>query len=150
MNDMTELVLTRQFSAPRTAVWAAFSEPEIIAQWWGPAGWGIQDASVVLEPRVGGRHELVMFQHEDPSQRVPLKATITEFDEYKCFASADGPHEMTLDLVIQTRIDFNEFAGRTIITLTQGPLPFEVLPTSQKAWNSALDKLESLLQQFFG
>lgn len=146
---MTELVLTRQLSAPRTAVWAAFSEPEIISQWWGPAGWGIQDSSVVLEPKVGGRHELVMYQHSDPTQQVPLKATITEFDEYKCFASADGPHEMTLDLVIQTRIDLNEFAGRTIITLTQGPLPLEVIATSQTAWNSALDKLEQLLGQFF-
>ncbi|WP_431710661.1 SRPBCC family protein [Glutamicibacter uratoxydans] len=149
MKDMTELVLTRQFSAPRTAVWAAFCEPEIIAQWWGPAGWDVQDSSVVLEPKVGGRHELLMVQQADKTQQVPLKATITEFDEYKCFASADGPHEMTLDLVIQTRVDFNEFAGRTIITLTQGPIPFEVLTTSQQAWESALDKLDALLGQFF-
>ncbi|WP_054821248.1 SRPBCC domain-containing protein [Arthrobacter sp. JCM 19049] len=71
---MTELVLTRHFAAPRTAVWAAFCEPEIIAQWWGPAEWGIKESSVVLEPRVGGRHELVMYQHQDPTQEVPLKA----------------------------------------------------------------------------
>lgn len=147
---MTELVLTRQFSAPRTAVWAAFCEPEIIARWWGPEGWGIQEDSVVLEPKVGGRHELMMYQHGDPTQQVPVKATITKFDEYKCFASADGPHEMTLDLVIHTRVDFSEFLGRTIITLTQGPIPSEALQTSQAAWTSALDKLDALLVQFFG
>lgn len=149
MKEMTELVLTRQFSAPRTAVWAAFCEPEIIAQWWGPDGWAVQESSVVFEPKVGGRHELMMFQQLDPAQKVPLKATITEFDEHKCLVSADGPHEMTLDLVIQTRVDFNEFAGRTIVTLTQSPIPIEVLNTSEKAWGSALDKLENLLGQFF-
>lgn len=146
---MTELVLTRHFSAPRSAVWAAFSEPEIIAQWWGPAGWGIQEGSVLLEPKVGGRHELVMFQHGDPTQQVPLKATITEYDEYRCFASADGPHEMTLDLIIHTRLDLKEFGGRTTVTLTQGPLPFEVMPTSGAAWESAFDKLEKLLGEYF-
>ncbi|WP_396277604.1 SRPBCC domain-containing protein [Glutamicibacter creatinolyticus] len=149
MDEMTELVLTRHFAAPRTAVWAAFCEPEIIAQWWGPAGWGIKESSVVLEPKVGGRHELVMYQHQDPTQEVPLKATITEFDEYTCLVSADGPHEMTLDLVIHTRIDLKEFAGQTIVTLTQGPLPREVVASSTAAWESAFDKLTGLLGQFF-
>ncbi|GAA1405865.1 hypothetical protein AUR04nite_16370 [Glutamicibacter uratoxydans] len=149
MESMSELVVTRQFSAPRSAVWAAFVEPEIISQWWGPHGWSVEEDSVVLEPVVGGRHELNMVQVQNPEAMVPLKAVITTFDEYKCLASADGPHEMTLDLVIHTRIDFSEFAGKTIITLTQSPLPFEVLESSTKAWNSAFAKLEELLAQFF-
>ena len=146
---MSELVVTRTFTAPKTALWAAFVEPEIIAQWWGPAGWKVLEDSVVLEPRVGGRHELDMVQHANPEARVPLKAVITTFDEYECLVSADGPHEMTLDLVIHTRIDFKEFAGRTIITLTQSPLPYEVIESSSKAWNSAFAKLEALLADFF-
>ncbi|WP_417373914.1 SRPBCC family protein [Glutamicibacter protophormiae] len=146
---MTELVLSRQFSAPRTAVWAAFVEPEIICQWWGPHGWTIEDDSIILEPMVGGRHELTMVQVDNPEAKVPLKAVITAFDEYTCLVSDDGPHEMTLDLVISTRVDFREFAGKTSITLTQGPLPYEVIESSTKAWNSAFSKLENLLSEFF-
>ncbi len=146
---MTELVLSRQFTAPRSAVWAAFVEPEIISQWWGPQGWAVEESSIIFEPKVGGRHELNMFQIDDPTAKVPLKAVVTAFDEYKCLISDDGPHEMTLDLVISTRVDFNEFAGKTIITLTQGPLPHEVIPSSTQAWQSAFAKLESLLAEHF-
>lgn len=146
---MTELVITHQFSAPKTAVWAAFVEPEIIAQWWGPHGWAVQEESVVFEPKVGGRHELMMVQLGNPEGQVPLKATLTEFDEHVCIVSSDGPHEMTLDLVIHTRVDFNEFAGRTHIKLTQSPLPHEVIEASTAAWNSAFAKLEQLLAEFF-
>lgn len=146
---MTELVITRQFSAPRTAVWAAFVEPEIISRWWGPHGWSVEEESVVFEPKVGGRHELNMVQIQNPDAKVPLKAVVTTFDEYECLISTDGPHEMTLDMIIHTRVDFREFAGQTNITLTQGPLPHEVIESSTKAWNSAFAKLEGLLAEFF-
>ncbi|MBF6673138.1 MULTISPECIES: SRPBCC domain-containing protein [Glutamicibacter] len=149
MESMTELVIARQFSAPKTAVWAAFVEPEIIAQWWGPQGWAVNEESVVFEAKVGGRHELEMVQIENPEAKVPLKAVLTSFDEYECLVSADGPHEMTLDLVIETRIEFKEFAGQTMLTLTQGPLPYEVVDSSTKAWHSALGKLEALLAEYF-
>lgn len=149
MDSLTELVVARQFSAPKTAVWAAFVEPEIIAQWWGPHGWNVPEDSVVLEPKIGGRHELHMVQDANPESVVPLKAVFTTFDEYECLASADGPHEMTLDLVIETRIEFKEFAGQTMLTLTQSPLPHDVIETSTKAWNSAFAKLETLLAEFF-
>ncbi|MGP9488202.1 hypothetical protein CQ010_08370 [Arthrobacter sp. MYb211] len=149
MQEMNELVLSRQFAAPRAAVWAAFVEPEIITQWWGPHGWTVQEGSVILEPKVGGRHELTMAQSDNPEAQVPLKAVVTIFDEQVCLASADGPHEMTLDLVIHTKLDFKEFAGQTYVTLTQGPLPHEVIESSQKAWNSAFAKLESFLAEYF-
>lgn len=149
MDSLTELVVARQFAAPRTAVWAAFVEPEIIAQWWGPQGWSVDEDSVVFEAKVGGRHELNMVQNGNPEAQVPLKAVLTSFDEYECLVSADGPHEMTLDLVIETRIEFKEFAGQTMLTLTQGPLPYEVIDSSTKAWNSAFAKLEALLAEYF-
>ena len=31
-----ELVLTRIFDAPRELVFKAWTDPEIVAQWWGP------------------------------------------------------------------------------------------------------------------
>jgi uncharacterized protein YndB with AHSA1/START domain len=33
-----EIVTERVFDAPRERVFAAFSDPELIAQWWGPRG----------------------------------------------------------------------------------------------------------------
>ncbi len=33
-----EIVITRTFAAPRELVWRAWSEPELLARWWGPRG----------------------------------------------------------------------------------------------------------------
>ena len=47
-----ELFITRQFDAPRAAVFAAFTDAEAIAKWWGPR----QYTTIVdkFEPRPAG------------------------------------------------------------------------------------------------
>ena len=32
-----EIVITREFDAPRELVFKAFTEPELLSQWWGPS-----------------------------------------------------------------------------------------------------------------
>lgn len=34
-----EIVITRVFDAPREQVFKAFTDPELLAQWWGPRGY---------------------------------------------------------------------------------------------------------------
>ena len=53
-----EIVASRVFDAPRDLVWRAWSEPEHIAQWWGPKGFTntIQE----MDFRPGGVWRLVM------------------------------------------------------------------------------------------
>lgn len=33
------LTIERVINAPKDKVWAAYAEPEIFTQWWGPEGW---------------------------------------------------------------------------------------------------------------
>jgi uncharacterized protein YndB with AHSA1/START domain len=33
-----KLIIDRTFNAPIDKVWAAFTNPEILAKWWSPAG----------------------------------------------------------------------------------------------------------------
>jgi uncharacterized protein YndB with AHSA1/START domain len=40
----TEIVLTRQVDAPRDLVWRAFTEADLIAQWWGS-----RDSTTVID-----------------------------------------------------------------------------------------------------
>jgi uncharacterized protein YndB with AHSA1/START domain len=47
-----QFVITRIFDAPRERVWKAWTEPERLAQWWGPKGSKIR--VVTLELRPGG------------------------------------------------------------------------------------------------
>lgn len=50
--DSRQLIVDRTFDAPRDLVWAAFTEPGRIAQWWGPRGWSTTNKQA--EIRVGG------------------------------------------------------------------------------------------------
>jgi uncharacterized protein YndB with AHSA1/START domain len=45
-----ELVLTRTFDAPRELVWKAWTEPERIAQWFGPNGFSTVVRTMDVRP----------------------------------------------------------------------------------------------------
>jgi len=45
-----EFVITREFDAPRDLVFKAWTEPERLAQWWGPKGFTVKVANVDLRP----------------------------------------------------------------------------------------------------
>lgn len=53
-----EVVITRDFNAPRTLVWNAHTRPELVRQWLlGPPGWTMPVC--VIDLRVGGRFRYV-------------------------------------------------------------------------------------------
>ena len=54
MNDLNNRTLTieKTFNAPLKLVWEAWSQPEHIAQWWGPKG--METKVIVHEFKVGG------------------------------------------------------------------------------------------------
>lgn len=41
-NDKRTLVVERTFNVPKGRVWEAYSNPELLAKWWGPTGWTTQ------------------------------------------------------------------------------------------------------------
>ena len=45
-----ELVITRVFDAPRELVFAAWTDPRHVAQWWGPLGWTTPVCEIDLRP----------------------------------------------------------------------------------------------------
>jgi uncharacterized protein YndB with AHSA1/START domain len=54
----TQILVTREFDAPRRLVWRASTEPELIKRWW--AGQKGTVTSVEVDLRVGGRWRYVM------------------------------------------------------------------------------------------
>ncbi|MGV1007676.1 MAG: SRPBCC family protein [Dermatophilaceae bacterium] len=62
----TTLVLTREFRAPRTLVWAALTSPEHVRQWYGCQMGEVTTCDIDLRP--GGRWHYVLTSpdgHED-------------------------------------------------------------------------------------
>jgi len=52
------LVVTREFDAPRELVWEAWTQPEHVAQWWGPNGFTNTIHEMAVQP--GGVWRLTM------------------------------------------------------------------------------------------
>lgn len=53
-----EIVSSRHFALPREAVFAAFTDPQRLARWWGPAGF--RNTFEVFELRPGGHWRFTM------------------------------------------------------------------------------------------
>jgi uncharacterized protein YndB with AHSA1/START domain len=58
MEPIKEVVLERTYDASPETVWQAWTNPEMLKQWWGPDNVTIPECDVDL--RVGGRFYIVM------------------------------------------------------------------------------------------
>jgi uncharacterized protein YndB with AHSA1/START domain len=56
--DERDVVVTREFDAPREVVWRAWTEPEHFTRWWGPHGFTTPVCEMDLRP--GGAYRIVM------------------------------------------------------------------------------------------
>jgi len=58
----TQILITREFDAPRHLVWKAYTTPDLIARWWG--GEHGKVTSVEVHLRVGGTWRYVLAANE--------------------------------------------------------------------------------------
>ena len=53
-SSIKEIVITREFDAPRERVWQAWTDPEMVQRWYGPEGFTAP--SIKIDLRVGGKY----------------------------------------------------------------------------------------------
>ncbi|QDU65218.1 SRPBCC domain-containing protein [Engelhardtia mirabilis] len=101
-----ELLITRQFSAPRELVFRAMTDAELVARWMtGPAGWQMVDSKAKVAPGGAFRHA---WRHDDGREMAmvgeyrevdrPARIVRTECFEFGCEAQA-GEQLATMTLV---------------------------------------------------
>lgn len=54
-----EIVISRTFNAPARIVFAAWTDPQLVRQWWAPRSMGGEVASSEADVRVGGAYRYV-------------------------------------------------------------------------------------------
>lgn len=148
MTDTTEtqdLVITRVFDAPPELVYRAFTDPDQLAAWFGPAGWSVPRATVSVEARVGGHQRFTMVNDADPSMTSAVDATFTELVENELLVGTQrvdfGAGEITMAL----RLEFHDEEGRTRLVLRQGPFSPGTESGAREGWGSSFGKLDALL-----
>jgi uncharacterized protein YndB with AHSA1/START domain len=138
-----DLEMTRVLPAAPSVVFAAFSEANELAKWWGPQGFTIP--SVEFDPRVGGAYRIEM----QPPEGEPFHLT-GEFREVDppdrlAYTFAWEPPDPD-DVETLVGLSFRDLDGSTEVSFTQGPFKTEARRALHlDGWTDSFDKLEHLL-----
>lgn len=140
--DRTSLVLKRTFDAPVEKVYAAWTKPEIIAQWF--LGDDCNACQVFeADARVNGRYDFMMTHANGAAYRI--RGLYHEVEpERKLVFSWAWDHEPEQESLVM--VEFTDQAGKTLLTLTHTRLADqESRARHHTGWSSCLDHLESVL-----
>lgn len=144
-----ELVMKRIFAAPRELVYRAFTEPDQLAEWFGPAGFSVARETVDIDAREGGYERFVMVSEQNPTLRSPVSARFVEVVENELLVGVEDREADSGDAAspgLYLRLEFHdEDSGRTRLVLRQGPYTEDVERTARDGWESSFAKLDALL-----
>ncbi len=147
--DTPELVITRLFDAPRPLVYQAWTDPEHLAQWWGPKVFTNPLVEVDLRP--GG---IMRIHMADPDGVIyPMQATFREIipPERLVFVStAIEDDDGIPQLEVLNTVTFVALGNKTELTmravvLKAGPIALGALSGMEIGWTQSLDKLVDFL-----
>jgi uncharacterized protein YndB with AHSA1/START domain len=139
-----ELVITRVFDAPRELVYKAFTDPDQLAQWFGPVGYSVPRDTVDIDAKVGGHQRFVMINDDDPSWSSAADATFTEVIENELLVASEDWEGGTGNMHL--RLEFHDEAGgKTRLVLRHGPFSNEMEDMAREGWGSSFTKLDTLL-----
>lgn len=125
--------ITREFAAPLSLVWDAFTKPEFIDQWIAPAPWKARTKYMNFE--VGGKRFYAMVSPEGEERWAIQEYTSispkTNFKMYNAFADKDENPELPGS---EWDHSFSEQNGKTKVSIT--------------IYNESLERLERILEGF--
>lgn len=120
----TEVRVTRGFKAPRTLVWQAHTDPELLKRWMhGYPGWSLPVCEMDVRP--GGKY-LWRWRSDEDGQEMGFFGEFKEVDAPakltydQCFAPGEGDigGAMPVDNFTMIRNTFTEKSGiTTLVTL---------------------------------
>ena len=140
-----QVLITRIFEAPRERVFAAWTDPDQVAAWYGPEHFDTPREHVRIELRVGGRWELTMVERGTGAE-YPVRYEIVELVEPELIVLRCEPMpEIGLPEGTVTRVEFHDHGEKTRMTLSDGPYPPAGRGHAEAGWNGALEKLAGLL-----
>jgi uncharacterized protein YndB with AHSA1/START domain len=141
--DALALELRRVLPAPPAAVFAAFTEPEQLARFWGPEGFTVPE--VRFEAVAGEPYRIAMRPPE--GERFHLEGEVLEVEPPARLAFTfrwDPPDPEDVETTV--RLAFRALGPSTEVGLAQGPFATEArLALHRDGWSETLGRLERLL-----
>jgi uncharacterized protein YndB with AHSA1/START domain len=137
------LELERVLPAAPSVAFAAFSEADELAKWWGPEGFSVP--SLEFHPRVGEGYRIEMQPPE--GDHFHLTGEFREVDPPSrlAFTFAWEPPDPD-DVETLVALSFRDLGGATEVSLTQGTFKTEERRGLHRdGWTESFDKLERLV-----
>lgn len=121
-NRSNEIKITRIYDAPIQVVWDAWTDPEQVAQWWGPRGFTLTTHSKDLKP--GGSWNYTM--HGPDGVDYPNKTRYLEVEQHSKLVYDHGGNDDRPPL-FRVTVLFTEINGKTRMDMSMA------LPTPEAA-----------------
>lgn len=146
MSDTSEFTITRTFDAPKTAVWAAWTDPDQISKWFGPKGLHTPRDTVEVDLRPGGTWKATMV-HDETAERYDATFEYREIDEpNKLVIQASRPddrHNLDGSLITVT---FDETDGKTLMTFfAENVTKMETDMGVVEGWTTSFEKIDAVV-----
>ncbi len=152
-NERT-VTIARVFDAPRDLVWRMWTEPEHMAQWWGPKTFA--NPVCELDVRPGGRIWIVMRGPKGSAydDDFPMSGTFHEVVKpsrlvFTAIAEDKQGHPL---LRAHTTVTFDVHGDQTRLTVHAkavglAPVAPQMLAGMDAGWRQSLEKLAELAKQ---
>jgi uncharacterized protein YndB with AHSA1/START domain len=129
-----KVFITREFDAPLSMVWDAYTKKELLDQWWAPKPW--TSRTKVMNFEVGGRRFYAMVSPEGQErwsvQKYNSITPKTNFKFFNAFADKDENLELPGS---EWDLSFTEQNGKTKVSIS--------------IYNESLARMERLLETGF-
>jgi uncharacterized protein YndB with AHSA1/START domain len=144
--EKTSLEITRFINAPRNRIYAAWTDPAQLKEWWGPEG--VRTRNFTADARIGGTYRWDLFNqegeemsvHGEYRELVPGKKIVFTWQW-----EDDEAWEERLSIVT---VELSDHKGGTEVRLTHVQLPSEASrDRHNEGWNSVLDRLEKFFSK---
>ncbi len=145
---LEKLEVIRTFKAPIERVFDAWTNEQVLAQWFGPEGFHVSDSKINLAE--GKKYYIELLSPEG-----------NRIKHYGTYVKIVKPYQLVFTWILENQqckgsedqysdtlvtIDFTEQGDHTSIKLVHEKLPNEqALDGHQFGWNSSLDSLEHYL-----
>jgi uncharacterized protein YndB with AHSA1/START domain len=145
-SEKTSLEIKRFINAPRARVYAAWTDPTQLKEWWGPES--VRTRNLVADARVGGKYRWDLTNPEGEE--------MTVFGEYRELVPGkrivftwkwdDDKNWEEHNSVVT--VELSDRDGGTEVRLVHEKLPNEESrDRHNEGWNSVLDRLEKFFNK---
>jgi len=136
------LHMRHRFKAPRQRVFQAFTDLEVLRQWWGPEGFDLPEAT--LDLKVGGAYDFRMRNPDGAIHNVRGVYREITPPERLVFTWQWIRDEPTAEMLVT--LTFHDLGGETELELLQEKMPsVESVTAHNGGWSSSFTCLERVL-----